>query len=327
MKLAAYGQRKSFRNNYLALAIITLLFSYSANAQYFPRANNYGSGDQRRYIDSTLFYPTGCGTPSLQGVDLHRSALFFDSCNHRLWVYDPKRAAWDSAKNAATDSSIYLTVTGGNNRYVQIQTYPPLASLTGGGNFELHSAGTFSQTLNWGATRQAATTGVFATANLSTIVVAGVTQTFSNPSAGGTVSGTQNVTVTWNSNNSYNNVVTTIDGKTATASTANNFYSTYYIGYVSSSSPSDANLIAGFNFLNTANSRVTSGTLSTPGGSSYIVFAFPASYGAATVTINGLGVGYNLTTRSVINASGYSQSYNIYVSPFATSSGVTYSIN
>ena len=200
---------------------------------------------------------------------------------------------------------------------------PPLAGLTGGGTYEFTSASTVGRTLNWSATRQSATSP------LSTIVVAGSNQTFSQPAQGATVSGTQGVTVTTNTTTSYSNLVTTTDGKTATATTIFSYASKYYKGYVSSSSPSDADIIAatggsvGGVF---ATNYLTSGTLPDPASESFIVFAFPQSFGIPTIKVNGLNIDYNLTTRSLTNASGYSVSYYIFVSPFATNSGVEYQI-
>ena len=223
--------------------------------------------------------------------------------------------------------TIALDTAYTNGTYVRIQTQNPTASLNGGGNYELHSSGTFSSTLNWNAGRLAANSTQAATNPLSSIIVAGVSQSFSQPSAGSSVSGTQGVTITYNSNVTYTNTVTTTDSKTASSTTSYNFYPTYYIGYSSTNSPTDTELKAGINNVFPATTRVTSGTLAAPSGASFIFFAVPSTFGTPNVTINGLGVTYNNTTRSVTNASGYSQNYIIAVSPFSTSGGVTYSIN
>lgn len=51
-------------------------------------------------VDSILMGPTGCGSPSFYpaflGVAVKKAAYYFDSCNHRFWVYDPKIQTWDS---------------------------------------------------------------------------------------------------------------------------------------------------------------------------------------------------------------------------------------
>jgi len=196
----------------------------------------------------------------------------------------------------------------------------PLATLTGGTILEFTSAGTVSDSVNWTASRQSATNP------LSTIVVAGNTESFSQPSAGGTVSGKQYVTITANTNTTYNNVVTTTDGKTATASTSFPFENKIYAGFVSVSSPTDANIIAALNSTYVggefSTTRSQSGALTTPSGAKYIMFAAPASFGTPSVVINGLGVTFNQTTRTFVNASGYSSSYIIAVSPYTTAGSV-----
>lgn len=200
---------------------------------------------------------------------------------------------------------------------------PPTASLTGGGTFEFTSASTLTSSLNWGAGRQGNT------APLTSIVVNSISQTFSQPTAPGTVTGTQPVTVPTNTNTTYSNVVTATGGLTATATTTYTYKQKYYIGFVNNNNPSNADIIAatggtvGGTFATTF---VTAGTLSTVAGSNYIVFAYPASFGTATIKINGLAVGYNLTVRAFTNASGYISSYNIYVSPFPTNAGVEYQV-
>jgi len=49
------------------------------------------------------------------------------------------------------------------------------------------------------------------------------------------------------------------------------------------------------------------------GGGEYIYYAYPASYGAATFTVNGLlNTAWTLDVVSHTNASGYTQNYNVY---------------
>ncbi len=101
-----------------------------------------------------------------------------------------------------------------------------------------------------------------------------------------------------------------------------------YWGYISSTSPSDANIIAalggGTEF---SNSKVKSSfTITPPGTANYIYFAYPASLGPLTSIMAGgfesFGA-FTLTTRSFVNASGHSQSYHIYISNNTFSSAVT----
>ena len=216
-----------------------------------------------------------------------------------------------------------------NATYVRIQTQNPYGSLSGGSNQLLSGSGSpFTGTLSWTAGRYASNSTQAATNPLSTIIVNSVSQSFSQPSAGSSVSGTQTFSISQNTNTTFYNTITTTDGKIAIYSSSVNWFNEYYVGYVSSASPSDADLIAaGYNFLNTSGSRTTSGTLSTPSSSSYIVFAYPASMGIATFTINAAVVSYNITTRNVVNVNGFSQLYYVCVSPYPTAAGINYIVN
>lgn len=192
-------------------------------------------------------------------------------------------------------------------------TQPPTATLTGGTTLEKHSAGTVSKTLSWSASRQAVT------APLASIVVGGVTQTFSQPSQPGTVSGTQSVTLTYNTNATFTNAVTTTDNKTATASTTYTFQNSRYWGYTSTSSPTDANIISisgGGTDLVGSRAKTTFSIIIT-GSTQFIYYAYPASFGNLTSFVVGgfesIGA-FTLITRSFTNASGFAESYNIYVS-------------
>ena len=88
-----------------------------------------------------------------------------------------------------------------------------------------------------------------------------------------------------------------------------------YYGFAASNSPSDANLRALTNVLSSS-----LGTLSTTFGaqsSTFLVYAYPASFpDLTTFNINGFESisSFTKTTRAVVNASGYSQSYKVYVS-------------
>ena len=98
------------------LFILTLLFSLGASAQILPpwlKANNsYGNVSNRQAIDSTLLFPTGCGAPtSLRATDLKRAAIYYDSCNKRLYLYDPKRSTFDSVHVGAITGTGLGSVT------------------------------------------------------------------------------------------------------------------------------------------------------------------------------------------------------------------------
>lgn len=112
---------------------------------------------------------------------------------------------------------------------------------------------------------------------------------------------------------SYNLTVT--DGLTTnTAATSVTFYSKEYWGASSqtASTITDAQIIAlGGSF---ATSRGMTQTINPTGN--YMFVCYPASWGAATFTVNGfLETSWTLVTRNFQNASGGIVSYNIYQHP------------
>ena len=96
----------------------------------------------------------------------------------------------------------------------------------------------------------------------------------------------------------------------ATANSIVAFEDRNYDGVSSLSSLNDAQIIA---LASTpfGTSRVMRDTLDP--SAQYIYFCYPAAYGAATFTVGGLpNTAWTLVTRAFVNASGYSESYNIY---------------
>lgn len=82
-----------------AITIALVLITTSTVAQIYQNPTVAASADRRRRIDSTLLIPTGCGAPwLLSTLDLAQkhAAEYFDSCNHRKYVYDPKLNLWDT---------------------------------------------------------------------------------------------------------------------------------------------------------------------------------------------------------------------------------------
>jgi len=103
-------------------------------------------------------------------------------------------------------------------------------------------------------------------------------------------------------------------GSKSSSLTISTFANKYW-GSSTSNSIDDATLIAGTN----ENSGKAKSTFTVPitGGSKYIFYAYPASLGAlSSISVEGFGSldAFTLTTRNVTNASGHSQSYNIYIS-------------
>lgn len=189
-------------------------------------------------------------------------------------------------------------------------TKAPIATLTGGQQLELMVGGAnVNFTLTWSAKRQDARN------TISSIVVNGINQSFTQPLPNGTVTGTFVAPVQRNVTNTFRNIVTTNDNKADTASTTFTFLPKRYFGWVTTSTPTDADLIAAGGELTTNFTKTW--TQAAPGGSKYLVFTYPSSFGAlGHIDVNGFPAlaSFNLTTRTVTNASGYTQSYNIYVS-------------
>ena len=321
------------------LLIITILFiTTTAFSQYTP-SSGYGSKIARTVIDSALFIPTGCGKPtSIKSVDLNRASIYYDSCAAKLWQYNPKTKLWGTSDVATIPGGPITSLPALNNNpgvgigvdsFIKSQFYasqPPTAALSGGSTFEFTTTGSTSRILSWTAGRQSATSPI------ASIVVAGVNQTFSQPPFGGTSAGSQIVSTPNNTNTTYTNTVTTTDGRTAQATTAFIYQNKIYAGFVSSATPTDAEIIAatGSSYVGGffSGGRNQSGALSTPSSSKFVVFVSPASYGALNITINGLGLTYNQTARSFTNASGGVSSYIVAVSPFSTSGAIdSYLVN
>jgi hypothetical protein len=181
-------------------------------------------------------------------------------------------------------------------------------------SLELMSSGAaLSVTLNWTGGRLAATR------NLSSINVDAVNQTFSQPSAPGTVSGTKSASLTRNTNTTYTNLVTTVDSKTASSSVSFNWYPKRYWGYTTTLPPSSADVVtaAGGSGELTTTKVKSSFDVVVTGTNKHVFYAYPSSYGAlSSINVSGLeSIGaFTQSTVSVTNASGYVQNYYVYTS-------------
>ncbi len=129
------------------------------------------------------------------------------------------------------------------------------------------------------------------------------------------------VTVTYGQGPVLNNNLGSPDatGRISASSTSSSLtispFAYKYWGSSTSNSIDDATLRAGTN----ENSGKAKSTFTVPitEGSKYIFYAYPASLGAlSSISVEGFGSldTFTLTTRDVTNASGHSQSYNIYIS-------------
>jgi hypothetical protein len=193
------------------------------------------------------------------------------------------------------------------------QSQNPTLALSGGQTLEFRAAGTTNYTLNWNAGRQ---TG---TQPLSTIIVAGISQTFTQPSAGFTVSGTQSVTVTNNTNQTFIGATTTVDSKTAGASTTFTYQKRRFWGRSASPTPNETiieSIVGGGSELSSA-IRAKSNFIITASGINYVYYAYPVSYGLLTnIVVGGFDSidSFTRTTVSVTNSLGYNENYYVYTS-------------
>lgn len=189
----------------------------------------------------------------------------------------------------------------------------PTASISGGVTLELQSAATLNYTLNYTSGR------LVSTKSISTIVVAGTNESFSQPSAPGSVSGTQAVSFPANSNISYSNVTTAIDGKSATATTSFNFLPKRYWGWISDTTGignigfDDTQITALSNELSA--SKAKSFSTGNPTGTQFLVYAYYSTAGALTnFDMNGFPSidAMNTSARSFTNAAGFTGTWIIY---------------
>lgn len=198
----------------------------------------------------------------------------------------------------------------------------PTSGISGGQQMELMASGAaLSFNLNWTAGRQSATQPI------QSIIVAGVSQTFTTPAAGGSISGSKSVSVVRNTNTTFSNIVTATDGKSATSTTSFTFLPKRYFGWVNSTAPTDANIIAAGGELSTAIFK--SWIQPAPTGAQFLMYAYPASEGVLNrFDINTFPSlpSMQLTQRNLTNASGFTQLYNIYVSTNAFTVSSTTSI-
>ena len=246
---------------------------------------------------------------------------------------------WDGVVWSATSA---LTQTDADIMYVKVQTSNPSAALSPGSTtYELAPAGTKTIILNWNAGRQApnAGAGLSATANITSVVITGnsqtLAQTFTNPATPTTVAtttnGTQSVTFDNKTNVTYTNTVETSDNKTATASVTYSFLPRAYYGYSATETPGQAEILAaaggGSPF---SSAKALSPTVTLPATTDYynVFYAYPATYPALTIikdaANNNVTGAFTLSTVSVTNASGYTQTYNVYTSIYTYSNTTIY---
>lgn len=197
------------------------------------------------------------------------------------------------------------------------------------------TGGTISVTLNWTAGRQAST------ATLSTVVVGGASQSFTQPVQSASTNGSLIVNLTRNSNTTYTNQVTTSDAKNASASVSINFSWRRYYGFMTAPggvsngtgfTPSNAEILALSNNGFGSSRGFTSASL-TPSGGQRMVIAYPLAWDpgpsvSAQIWVGGLesSSGFQRQVVSFTNASGGVTDYVVYVQLNNTSGNISFTI-
>ena len=284
------------------------------------------------YDDTTqanIVYNIGIDSCYAMIATRNTNSYWYRACNPKRWVQmlnpgDNFNGNRPITRDFTTITGVNLGTTGlpFTMEALLFPSQVPTSALTAtysastatGFDLEVMSAGAaLPVTLNWTGGRQAST------ATLATINVAGANQTFAQPSAPGSVSGTKAVTVTRNTNTSFSNVVTTTDSKTATSSVVFNFYPRRYWGVSSTIPPTNSVIILATGGSSEFTTSKTKGSfvITVAGSNQYVYYAYPSSYGAlSSIIISGLeSIGaFTFTTVSVTNASGFVQNYLVYTS-------------
>lgn len=89
----------------ILLVINLLLFCFVSFAQVYQEMPQYGYRANRMIFDSTLSIPTTCGVPTLKSNITKKAAIAFDSCNNKLYQYNPKTLTWSEIAGGSTDTT------------------------------------------------------------------------------------------------------------------------------------------------------------------------------------------------------------------------------
>lgn len=145
---------------------------------------------------------------------------------------------------------------------------------------------------------------------LDWVINKGITSQTINQGIGSLATGLRTYTDTGVFTTTRAYTVTASDGSTSdNANTTVSFLHKRYWGVSSNTSLTDPQVLALSNEFSTSRSQSRTFTPS----AQYIYFAYPTSFGAATFTVNGLlNTAWTLVQRAFINASGYSENFNIY---------------
>jgi len=87
----------------LSILLLLITFRLVTFGQVYQEMPQYGYRANRMAFDSTLQIPTFCGVPTLRSVVKanKNGAIAFDSCNNKLYKYNPKTLTWSEIGGSA----------------------------------------------------------------------------------------------------------------------------------------------------------------------------------------------------------------------------------
>lgn len=101
------------------ITFLLIICAFSSQAQVYQSQNSYGFQYRRLKIDSTLHIPTFCGIPTLRGsVVGNQSAIGFDSCNNKLYLYNPEDSTWKGISVGTTVTVVSFTKNAGRDSII-----------------------------------------------------------------------------------------------------------------------------------------------------------------------------------------------------------------
>jgi len=101
----------------LLLLSTLMIITLAAHSQFFQKTPGNFIWD-RGMFKKTLYIPTGCGSPVLNADTTNVSAMYYDSCGHNIYYYDPASKSWGTSSvtwsaGYSTYDARYLQYSGG----------------------------------------------------------------------------------------------------------------------------------------------------------------------------------------------------------------------
>jgi hypothetical protein len=125
-----------------ALLFFLLLIPFAGLAQKEQPALLFGRQENNFSAIKSFKFPTICGDPSAfpfqAGADTSRAALAFDSCNNRLWIYNPANNLWDTIKVGNQDFETLQEIFDKEGGVAQLTKNDVIKLPPHGGIFNIH---------------------------------------------------------------------------------------------------------------------------------------------------------------------------------------------